>query len=224
MKLIVGLGNPGSEYEKTRHNAGFMVLDRLARRLDADFGREKFKALYAEGRLPKDFEGPAADDGKLVLAKPQTFMNLSGESVVGFMGFYKIPHTDVLVVVDEVALGLGVLRVRSDGSAGGHNGLKDIQQRLGTSAYARLRVGVGGREAGAERPVQSLVGHVLGRFSQEEQQELDAALNRAAEACLVWAGSGTQACMNRFNPREGAGGGGKKKEKRDPDAKPQPGN
>ena len=190
MKLIVGLGNPGKEYERTRHNAGFRVLDALAGKLGTAFDREKFKGLYATGD---------AGEEKLLLVKPLTFMNLSGETVVGFGGFYKIGIDDVLVVVDEVALPLGALRMRRGGSDGGHNGLKNITLRLGSKEFARLRFGVGGREAGAERHPADLAGHVLGRFSAEEETLLATAMSKAVDACLLWATQGVEKAMNRFN-------------------------
>jgi peptidyl-tRNA hydrolase, PTH1 family len=201
MKLIVGLGNPGKEYAKTRHNVGFRVLDLLAQRIGSDFDRSKFKGEYATGELPEKWSGKASDDGKLLLVKPQTYMNLSGETVLGFSGFYKIAPADVLVVVDDVALAVGALRMRTGGSAGGHNGLKDIAARLGTQEFPRLRVGVGGRHAGAEQPPQDLAGHVLGKFSAAEEETLKGKLDLAADACFVWAGSGMEIAMNRFNSK-----------------------
>ncbi len=201
MKLIVGLGNPGRKYERTRHNAGFMTVDLLAERLDAEFGREKFRGLYAEGRLPKAWAGPVGGDGRVLLVKPQTFMNLSGETTLGFVQFYKVGLHELLVVVDDVALELGVLRLRTSGSAGGHNGLKDIESRLGSQAFARLRVGGGGREAQAARPVEDLAGHVLSRFSAQEEKVFAQALEKAADASLTWCGQGPEEAMNRFNAK-----------------------
>lgn len=190
MKLIAGLGNPGKEYDRTRHNAGFRVLDALAEKLGTAYDREKFKGLYASGEHNGE---------KLLLVKPQTFMNLSGETVIGFGGFYKIGIEDMLVVVDEVALPLGALRMRRGGSDGGHNGLKNITLRLGSKEFARLRFGVGGREAGAQQHPADLANHVLGRFSAEDETAVAAALPKAVEACLVWAAEGIEKAMNRFN-------------------------
>jgi PTH1 family peptidyl-tRNA hydrolase len=204
MKLIVGLGNPGGEYARTRHNAGFQVLDALAVRLGVELRQRKFKGLYAAAELPAKWRGAEAGDGKLLLVKPQTFMNLSGETVIGFLGYFKLGLPDLLVVVDDVALALGVLRMRRSGSAGGHKGLEDIERRVSGSAYARLRLGVGGREAGATRPVGELKDHVLGRFGPGEWEVLRAAVERAGEACLTWAGEGCEAAMNRFNARSEA--------------------
>jgi len=211
MKLIVGLGNPGRNYARTRHNAGFRVVDLLARRLGVGFERSKFKGEYAEASLPATRPGQAAQDlaggaereeTRLLLVKPQTFMNLSGETVAAFSGYFKIGLADVLVVVDDVALPLGQLRLRRGGSDGGHKGLRDISLRLGSHAYARLRVGVGGREAGVERPAEDLADHVLSRFSEGEEEKLGEKLGLAADACLSWARDGIEAAMNKYNAKE----------------------
>ena len=200
MKLIVGLGNPGAQYAKTRHNIGFRVIDLLASKLSVQVDRNKFKGEYATaeqtGRL-KD-----GDDGKLLLVKPQTFMNLSGETVVGFTGYYKVAVQDVLVIVDDVALPVGAIRMRRGGSDGGHNGLKDITRVLGTQDYARLRLGVGGRDANTERQPENLAGHVLGRFSQDEETVLAKSIDVACAASLHWAALGIEAAMNTFNAPE----------------------
>lgn len=203
MRLIVGLGNPGKRYARTRHNTGFRALDLLAERMDETFSRKKFKGEYAEGRLPDEWVGPCAGDGKLLLVKPQTYMNLSGETLVGFKEYYKVGLDDILVVVDDVNLPTGRLRMRRSGSAGGHNGLKDIEARLGSRAYARLRIGVGGRESDSEDRVEVLTGHVLGRFSGDEEEILDEALAQAVKACLTWAGRGIDEAMNVFNATSG---------------------
>lgn len=186
MKLIVGLGNPGAEYRDTRHNAGFMVVDELARRWRVDDQwREKFEALQI-----KTLRG----DEAAMLAKPLTFMNLSGRAVAGIAGFYKIDPADVLVVVDEVALPLGRLRARREGSAGGHNGLKSIIEHLGTQAFPRMRVGVGRGANG-----RGLVNHVLGRFDPDERDTVSAAVLRAAEASEMFLTDGIERVMNAFN-------------------------
>lgn len=195
MKLIVGLGNPGKEYEKTRHNVGFRVADLLAGKLQIDFDRSKFKGDYASASV---------DDGKgekveLLIVKPQTFMNLSGEAVLGFSGFYKIPLEDIFAVSDDVCLPVGSLRIRAGGSDGGQKGLKDISRRLGSQQYPRLRVGVGGRETGREHPPADLAGHVLSRFSASEEEILRNSVSDAVDACLVWARKGIAAAMNQFN-------------------------
>lgn len=185
MKLLAGLGNPGPQYRDTRHNVGFLVIDELARRWHVEGWREAFNALAAK----TTFGGEPT-----LLAKPLTFMNLSGESVAGLASFYKIDPADVLVIVDEVALPLGRLRARRDGSAGGHNGLKSIIQHFGTTAFPRLRIGVG---RGDER--RDLSSHVLGRFEASEREEMTAAVLRAAEAAELFVSDGIERVMNAFN-------------------------
>lgn len=185
MKLIVGLGNPGEEYSDTRHNLGFKVADEMARRHGVTFrSSSKWKA-----RTAKVLD---LGDG-LLLAQPMTFMNLSGWAVRDIAAFHKLPPSDVLIVVDDADLPLGRLRIRAKGSAGGHNGLKSIIHELGTDAFPRLRIGVG-RQAGA------LKSHVLGRFSDEEQSEIDASVKRAADAAELFATEDILTVMNRFNP------------------------
>lgn len=189
MKLIVGLGNPGSQYEKTRHNAGFLAVDRLVRR-------------WAPSELPKGrFSGVAVEAAvkgeKCLLLKPTTYMNLSGKSVAEAVGFYKInPAMDLLVIVDDVALPTGSVRVRQSGSAGGHNGLSDIQQKLGTDAYPRLRIGID-----ACPPMMKLEDYVLGRFTSEQATLLEPALEKAADAAELFITSGVTAAMNTYNVR-----------------------
>ena len=200
MKLIVGLGNPGREYARTRHNVGFRLVDLLARRLAVECDRRKFKGEYASADVPgaAGTKGEAAAE-TLLLVKPQTYMNLSGETVAAFSGYFKIGLGDVLVVLDDVALPLGTLRLRRGGSDGGHNGLRDITLRLGSQEYARLRIGVGGREAGVERPAEDLAAHVLSRFSVQEEAVLRQSVERAADACLCWVHEGIEGAMNRYN-------------------------
>jgi peptidyl-tRNA hydrolase, PTH1 family len=200
MKLIVGLGNPGREYARTRHNVGFRVLNILAERLNVEFDRGKFHGDYASAELAP--ESGHEEAFKLLLVKPQTFMNRSGETVLGFSAYFKIGLEDVLVVADDVALALGRLRVRKSGSDGGHNGLRDIIQWLGSREFARLRVGVGGREEDAEYQPEDLAAHVLSRFSAAEEEVLAQRLNVAADACLCWAQAGSEAAMNKFNVNE----------------------
>jgi PTH1 family peptidyl-tRNA hydrolase len=183
--LIVGLGNPGREYRETRHNVGFMLVDRLAVKLNARFTRLQSKALVASGL----YEG-----NKIILAKPQTFMNLSGASVQGLMHFYKLPIERLLIVHDHLDLPLGTIRLRPDGGGGGQRGMESILQRLGTDVFARLRLGIG-RPPGQMDPAA----YVLQDFSSADQDVLSEALNRAAEAALTWIAEGLDAAMNKFN-------------------------
>jgi PTH1 family peptidyl-tRNA hydrolase len=185
MKLIVGLGNPGSRYHGTRHNVGFAVVDLLAEGPQAGRLQTRFQAEVAE--LNEDGE-------KLLLVKPQTFMNLSGRCVRQLVDFYQLPLDELLVVCDDINLPLGKLRVRARGTHGGHNGLRDIQQHLGTTEYARLRIGV-------DAPAQDdAVDHVLGRFRSSERDVIEDAIRAAAQAVIVWAHQGVETCMNQFNP------------------------
>ena len=186
MKLIVGLGNPGQEYRDTRHNVGFMVVDALVDRWRvADQWREKFEALQI-----KTVRG----DEQVIIAKPLTFMNLSGQAVQALAGFYKIEPADVFVVTDDVALPVGRLRARREGGAGGHNGLKSIIQSLATQAFPRMRVGVG---RGDDR--RDLADHVLGRFEADERDTVSAAVLRAADATEMFLSEGIGRVMNAFN-------------------------
>jgi PTH1 family peptidyl-tRNA hydrolase len=188
LKLVVGLGNPGSKYEGTRHNIGFEVVDRLAAGgSGARFGR-KFEGLLAEAEI--DFR-------RVLLLKPETFMNLSGRSVAQVLRFYKIEATDLLVLCDDLSLPLGKLRLRPGGSDGGQKGLRDITAHLGTEQYARLRIGIGDRG-----PIDAS-DFVLSRFRPAERTAIDDALIDATQAVAVWAAQGIEAAMNRFNgPRE----------------------
>jgi len=188
MHLIVGLGNPGRNYAATRHNVGFEVVDVLAGRWKADWesAPRGIGALVARAR--------AADT---LLAKPLTFMNLSGPAVVGLLQFYKIELPDLFVIVDDVNLELGRLRARAAGSAGGHNGLKSIIGALGSDAFARMRIGVGGGE-----PRRDLSGHVLGRFAPDEQPIIAEAVSRSVEAAELFVAEGINPVMNRFNRKE----------------------
>jgi PTH1 family peptidyl-tRNA hydrolase len=185
VKLIVGLGNPGAAYRHTRHNIGFDVLDRLAARMDAAFNREKFGGSIAEARV---------DGEKVLLLKPLTYMNLSGDSVAQAARYHADSPADILVVYDEVDLPLGKLRLRKFGTAGTHNGMKSVIERLGTEDVPRLRVGVGAEQQRGER-----VAHVLGKFRPDEREAIAAALERATDACFCFVKEGVDAAMNRFN-------------------------
>jgi PTH1 family peptidyl-tRNA hydrolase len=186
VKLIVGLGNPGPEYRDTRHNVGFMVADALVDRWRvSDQWREKFEALLIKTMVREE---------SVVLAKPLTFMNLSGRAVAALAGFYKIDPSDIFIVTDDVALPVGRLRARREGGAGGHNGLKSIIQSLGLQAFPRMRVGVG---RGDSR--RDLADHVLGRFEADERDTVSAAVLRAADATEMFLSEGIERVMNAFN-------------------------
>ena len=191
MKLVVGLGNPGSRYAGTRHNVGFETLDLLAKRHGLDWAT-----------APKGAEGLVANwrMGGAIFAKPLTFMNLSGAAVVPLMQFYKIELADLLVIVDEVQLDTGRIRVRPSGSAGGHNGLKSIIGSLGTDAFPRLRIGVG---RGDSR--RDLADHVLAKFDKDERAIVEDAVVRAADASEAFIEHGIQVAMNRFNVKKDDG-------------------
>jgi peptidyl-tRNA hydrolase, PTH1 family len=185
MKIVVGLGNPGRQYEATRHNVGFDTLRRLAERHAAEPLRSRFESLVAEVRLGEE---------RALLVWPQTYMNRSGIAVRQVAGFYKTPLEDLLVVCDDINLPVGRLRMRIQGSAGGHNGLKDIAHQLGSEGYPRLRIGVGDADAGRD-----VVGHVLGKFRPAEREEVDWAIATASDAVACWATRGPVEAMNRYN-------------------------
>ena len=188
MKAIVGLGNPGPQYKGTRHNVGFDVVDELARRASVSFESAPAEALIARWRRPDG--GPNSD---VLLVKPLTFMNLSGQAIGELSRYFKIDVVDLLIVVDEVHLPLGRLRARTRGSAGGHNGLKSIIAHLG-DGFSRLRVGVG--RGGDQR---NLADHVLSRFEKDEVAEVERMTARAADAAEMFIASGIEAVMNAFN-------------------------
>ena len=192
MKLIAGLGNPGREYADTRHNVGFMVLDELARRHRLDFNQKKFDSEYASGSMVGE---------KVVLLKPQTFMNLSGQSVVPAARFFKVAVGDVVVVHDELDLPLGRLQVKVGGGAGGHNGIKSILGLFGEDAFVRIRVGIGKPMAQGEKR-NSVVGHVLGGFGKDEAQLVQQVIGRAADAVERVLQKGALDAMNEFNRKE----------------------
>ena len=184
--LIVGLGNPGEQYENTRHNVGFLVADELGERGSFPIQRLKFKALTAQAEV--------GGQGALVM-KPTTYMNLSGEAVGEAARFYKIPPGRVLVISDDVDLPLGKLRIRTGGSAGGHNGLKSVIQHLGADQFPRLKVGVGGKP----HPDYDMADWVLGKLQGEDKRVMDGAVKRAADAVECFLKDGPQKAMNRFN-------------------------
>ncbi len=184
--LIVGLGNPGREYEKTRHNAGFRAIDRLAEKLNCKIDKAKFQGLYGQ----VNYNGV-----KLLLLKPQTFMNLSGRSVLQLSAFFKVPPQRIIVMFDDISLDPGRLRVRADGSAGGHNGIKSIIQEVGSQAFPRVKIGVGAKP----HPDFDLADWVLSTFSANEEKALLPALDRAADAALCVIDHGVPEAANRFN-------------------------
>jgi peptidyl-tRNA hydrolase, PTH1 family len=184
IKLIVGLGNPGARYANSRHNIGFMIADRFARAHEFDFARKRFNAQIAEGSIAGH---------RILLAKPQTFMNSSGEAVGKLFAFYKIASHDLLVVYDDLDLPLGKMRLRSRGSSGGHHGMESIVARVGTSDFPRLRVGIGRPNPDAD------IDHVLGSFDADERTMMDETFARAADAIDVWLADGITVAMNKFN-------------------------
>jgi PTH1 family peptidyl-tRNA hydrolase len=186
MHLIVGLGNPGAEYAKTRHNAGFLLVEKLAEQWKADWNNErKFVARVAK----------AGHGGKkILLCEPQTFMNLSGEAVAAVVQFYQLSLAKVLVVVDDADLPLGEIRLRPGGGSGGHHGLDSVAQHLGSKEYARLRIGIG-----RKNEARQISGHVLGKFSPAENAVLEKILERAASQIECWMDGGLQKAMSQFN-------------------------
>lgn len=200
MKLIIGLGNPGPKYAGTRHNVGFEVIDYLAAAPGTTPFREKFEALIAEQK----------DGGEtLLLVKPLTFMNLSGKAARAVADFYKVALADVLVICDDFNLPLGKVRLRAKGSHGGQNGLRNVHEQFGTDAYARLRIGVGAPNFG------DAVDHVLTKFKAGERAAVDDAIAQSAQAVLLWARSGIEAAMNRFNADSNEKGKVKKEKGKD---------
>lgn len=190
MYLIAGLGNPTKEYERTRHNAGFSVIDVLADRYGIDVSEKKHKGLCGKGII----EGE-----RVLLLKPQTFMNLSGESLRAAVDFYKLEPQDIIVIYDDISLPPGQLRIRLKGSAGGHNGIKNIIAHLGTQEFPRIKVGVGEKP-----PRMDLADYVLGRFSKEDQPLMDGAFKEAAEAAVMMMKDGPDRAMNHFNTKKQA--------------------
>lgn len=186
--LIVGLGNPGAEYQATRHNAGFALTDELAARWRAGWTHEKkFQARLARGE---------SDGRKWILCQPLTFMNLSGEAVGAVRNYFQIAPDGLLVAVDDADLPLGEIRLRPRGSSGGHHGLESIEQHLGTRDFARLRLGIGRRQNGAERQIRD---YVLGQFSADERARFKLVVGRAAEQVECWMNAGIQLAMTKFN-------------------------
>jgi PTH1 family peptidyl-tRNA hydrolase len=201
MRLVVGLGNPGKDYVGTRHNIGFDVLDQLAIKLgwigkanefDKE-ARQKFDGLALDGSMSIHSGGVE----KLLLLKPLTYMNLSGKAVQAAMAFYQLTPKEVMIVLDDIALPCGKIRLRAGGSSGGHNGLKDIERALGTNEYPRLRVGIDPPPSGR---VQK--DYVLGRFTEDQRRQIDPAVQRAVGAIRMWIEDGISRAMNVFNAEE----------------------
>ena len=185
--IIVGLGNPGREYAGTRHNVGFSVITTLSDRYDIPLDFRRHKAVCGKGVI---------DGEKVILAMPQTYMNLSGESVRELIDFYKIDMDHLIIVYDDIDLEPGRIRVRPKGSAGGHNGIKSIISHVKTEEFARVKVGVGAKKAGAD-----LANHVLSRFASEDEPKIREALGDAADACITIMSEGIEKAMNDFNAR-----------------------
>lgn len=187
MYVIVGLGNPGKKYENTRHNMGFITIDRLAEKHDIKVDKLKFKALVGEGRIAGQ---------KVLLLKPQTYMNLSGDSVREVMSFYKLNPEDLIVVYDDIDIALGALRIRKFGSAGTHNGMKSVVHRLQSDRFPRIRIGIGSRNKG------DLVDFVIGGFSKAEVPVLEKTVDQAVCAIECMIAEDTDIAMNRYNTKK----------------------
>jgi PTH1 family peptidyl-tRNA hydrolase len=185
--LVAGLGNPGSEYARTRHNAGFMVVERFGQKFSAEWKEQtKFHSRIARIEV---------SGRKLILCEPQTYMNASGEAIAPLAGFYKVPAERLLVVVDDADLPFGQIRLRGEGSSGGHHGLESIEEHLGTRGFARLRVGIGR----TERALREITGHVLGRFSPDEAELLEKVLERCSRQIECYLTQGIQKAMSLYN-------------------------
>lgn len=184
--LIVGLGNPGKEYERSRHNCGFRAVDTLAEKLGCKIDRAKFQGLYGQ----TTYKGK-----KLMLLKPMTYMNLSGRSVLQLSAYFSIPPQKIIVMFDDISLEPGRLRIRPDGSAGGHNGIKSIIQELGSQAFPRVKIGVGAKP----HPDYDLADWVLSSFSAQEEKALGVSLSNAADAALAIIDCGVPEAANKFN-------------------------
>lgn len=184
MKLIVGLGNIGKEYENTRHNCGFMVIEELERKLGVSLNQTKFKGKYVKTRYK---------DEDIILLMPQTYMNNSGESVQQFMNFFKIPKEDILIIYDDLDMGVGKLRLRVSGSAGGHNGIKSIIAHVGSQEFKRIRVGID------RHPHMKVVDYVLSKFTKQEADAINEGIINASNAVLTYLDKGFVAAMNQYN-------------------------
>ena len=184
MKLIVGLGNPGKEYEGTRHNCGLMVVDELANKLNTEINQNKFKGLYTKVKYHGE---------DVILLKPQTYMNLSGESVIAAMNFFKLDKEDIIVIYDDLDMPVGKLRLRKTGSAGGHNGIKNIIAHLSSQDFKRIRVGID------RHKYMKVVDYVLSRFAKEETEAINQGIDKASDAVLDYLDHDFDYIMNRYN-------------------------
>lgn len=195
MRIVVGLGNPGKKYDRTRHNVGFRVVDFLAAEMGVTAFRSAFQSLAAEAGM---------GDGKVVFLKPQTYMNLSGITARAVLDWYKEAPAHLMVILDDFALPVGKLRLRAKGSSGGHNGLESILQHAGTDEVPRLRVGIGPPTPGAAQQAGfARRDHVLDAFTGDEEAKISKAIERASEAVRVWTRDGIETAMNRYNVEEG---------------------
>lgn len=185
MHLIVGLGNPENDYSKTRHNMGFNVINKLAIQYNIDVNKSKFKGLYGSGLI----EGE-----KVILLKPQTFMNLSGESIIEIMNFYKITSEDLIVIYDDIDIDIGNVRIRKSGSAGTHNGMKSVISCINSEKFIRVRVGIG-----KPKNKMDMISYVLGHIPEEEQKELDKGIETAKDAVIEILKNNVDSAMNKFN-------------------------
>lgn len=188
MYLIVGLGNPESDYSKTRHNMGFNVINNLSKEFNIEVNKSKFKSLYGNGIV---------DGEKIILVKPQTFMNLSGEAVVEIMNFFKISFEELIVIYDDVDIEPGNIRIRKNGSPGTHNGMKSVTSLLGTDKFTRVRVGIG-------KPKEhiDMINHVIGHISEEEMKVLNEGVDTATKAVLEIVKNSVDSAMNKFNKKK----------------------
>ena len=187
MYVIIGLGNPGNQYSQTKHNVGFRVIDRLADRYNIDVSKFKHKALVGDGMI---------SGKKVMLVKPQTYMNLSGESVKEIMSFYKVPIENMIVVYDDTSLALSLIRIREKGSAGGHNGIKNIISHMGSDVFNRVKVGIGEKPNGWD-----LADYGLAKFSEDEEPLILSGIDKAAQAVELFISQGIKDAMNKFNAK-----------------------
>ena len=185
MYLIVGLGNPEPEYSKTRHNMGFDVINKLSEKYNIDVKKEKFNGLYGTGMIENE---------KVILVKPQTYMNLSGESVVQYANFYKVEPKNILIIYDDIDIETGIIKIRKKGGAGTHNGMKSVVQELNTTEFPRVRVGTGNGEK-----IADLINYVISKVSQSEYEKLEIGINKAVEAVIEILKVGIDNAMNRLN-------------------------